>query len=80
MELIDGTDVTDRRIEMELINSHARETQREENKAVQAIKENNKFFFNYARNKSNVKNGIWPLEEDGKAVVEDKSKADVFLK
>ena len=47
------------KIETELVDSHAREAQREENKAGQAIKENSKFFFNYARNKSNVKKGNW---------------------
>ena len=39
------------KIEQNLIDSHAREAHADEEKAVQAIKTNSKFFFNYARQK-----------------------------
>lgn len=68
------------KIEQDLLESHDREAQLEEEKAVQAIKINSKFFFNYARQKSNTKERIGPLEEGGKMVVEDKQKAEVFSK
>ena len=66
-------------VEEDLINSHRRETQREEEKAVQAIKSNHKYFFSYARSKSTLRDGLGPLETDGKVVVFDNDKAEVLL-
>ena len=54
-------------IENKLIASHIAEIQRQEEHAINCIKENPKFFFKFARNKSHVKSPVGPLmDEHGK--------------
>ena len=48
-------------LELKLVESHTAERLREEREAVDRIKENPKFFFKYARDKSLVKKPIGPL-------------------
>ena len=65
-------------IESELLTSHQREEERNEEKAVANIKENPKYFYKYARNKSETKTSIGPFIIDGKLVYEGREKANIL--
>ena len=67
-------------LEHQLVASHRNETRRTEEKAVKAIKTNSKYFYNYARSKSNIKSRIGPFDVDGVNVVEALDKAKVLLR
>lgn len=55
-------------VEERIKESHMEELKREENKAIDAIKLNSKFFFKYADKKKTMRAGIGPLKKDGQLV------------
>ena len=50
-------------IEHELKNSNIRENKEEEKKAIEAINENHKYFYRYAKSKAQIKTSIGPLKK-----------------
>ena len=58
-----------REIEKKLKHSYDKDRDRNEHKAVTAIKKNAKYFFNYAKKFSKVKTGIGPLEDADKNLI-----------
>ena len=55
-------------LEFKLIESHKKEEREKEQRAVETIKENSRYFFTYAKTKSKVKIPIGPLEEHGNII------------
>ena len=52
-------------LEFKLLESHRNEAKRKEDKAVGKIKENPKYFFAYAKEKSHIRAPVGPLEKGG---------------
>ena len=65
-------------IEYRLLESHKREARLMENRAVEKIRENPKYFFSYAKQKSRVKVPIGPLEEAGSIVTDPQKMSEVM--
>ncbi|MEL7196428.1 MAG: reverse transcriptase domain-containing protein [Bacteroidota bacterium] len=61
------TEIT--RIERDIMSSLHNEHMQEEEKAIENIKENSKYFFTYARKRRNAKRDIGPLKVDGNLLV-----------
>ena len=68
-------------IERKLIDSHVAEAERNEKNAVDRIKENPKFFYKFARNKSLVKKPVGPLvSSEGLVITEPKEMCSMLKK
>ena len=65
-------------IEVKLINSHTAERSWQELSAVDKIRNNSKFFFKYARDKSHVKSPVGPLSLDGEVLNDPKAMCDIL--
>ena len=65
-------------IEFKLLDSHKNEAKSKENKAVDRIKDNPKYFFAYAKGKSQIRVPIGPLEKGG-AIVSDPQEMSGIL-
>ena len=65
-------------IEEKLKLSHKMEAEKKEHDAISKIKENPKYFYRYAREKSVVKSPIGPFIQDNKTIVEPKEKAEIL--
>ena len=66
-------------IQVKLSESHMDELKRNESEAVQAIKENVKYFYQYAKKRSKLKVSIGPLEDDN-ALTTDPARMCELLK
>ena len=66
-------------VEQKLKESHITESNNKEKKAVANIKENPKYFYQYARSKSKLQTSIGPLIENGIIIYDAKEKANVLL-
>ena len=66
-------------VEQKLKESHIIESNNKEKKAVANIKENPKYFYQYARSKSKLQTSIGPLIENGIIIYDAKEKANVLL-
>ena len=65
-------------IEQEIKVSHLNELQRNEEKAVEAIRSNSKFFFNYAKRKAELRTEIGPLRRGSELVSEPSQMCDIL--
>ena len=65
-------------IEVALKASHETERLAEENRAIECIKTNPKYFFSYARTKSKTKTQIGPFEKDGETIQDPHKKAEIL--
>ena len=68
-------------IEKSIIQSHAKSRSYQENKAIQAIKKNSKYFFSYVKKMSKVKSKIGPLlDKNGKYISSPLEMANILAK
>ena len=68
-------------IEKKLQKSFKDSKQFAENKAIESIKKNSKYFFSYARKKSKIKTKIGPLiDKNGILTTRNKEMADILSK
>lgn len=67
-------------VESKLIDSHRRENDEVERRAVRRIKENPKCFYKYARSKSVIKSRIGPLVVDGRLLTDSTQKSAALLR
>ena len=65
-------------LESRLLESHRREREYDKERAVLAIKDNPKYFFSYARRKSEVKAMVGPFLKDGKIISDPKEKCEIL--
>ena len=65
-------------LEFKLLESHKREEKAREIKAVNTIRENSKYFFAYAKEKSNIRVPIGPLEEEGRLIKDEQEISQVL--
>ena len=66
------------KIEKDMIDSHEEQHSREEEKAVQKINADPKYFYNYARSKSKVKTPIGPLQCNNTTITDPKAIAELL--
>ena len=65
-------------LEYKLIESHKREEKAKEQKAINTIKTNSRYFFAYAKSKSKVKVPIGPLEDQGNFISDPKRVSQIL--
>ena len=65
-------------IEFKLLESHHREAKQRENRAVEKIKADPKYFFSYAKSKSKIRSQVGPLEEEGNIVSDPEAMSNVL--
>ena len=66
-------------LEERLVLSHINEQERQEEEAVQAIRTNSKFFFKYAKKKSEIRTAIGPLKR-GEVLIGDPAEMSEILR
>ena len=67
-------------IEFDLLQSHRREAEAMENRALNVIRENSKYFFSYAKSKSKIRVPVGPLEKDGKLLDDPQDMSELLQK
>ena len=67
-------------IEFELLESHRKEAEAMESRAVNVIRENSKYFFSYAKTKSKIRVPVGPLEQDGNLVDDPQDMSELLQK
>ena len=65
-------------LEFKLLEFHKKEEKAREIKAVNTIQENSKYFFAYAKEKSNIRVPIGPLEEEGRLIKDEQEISQVL--
>ena len=60
-----------KQIEEKILISHKKEAEDEENKAIETIKSNTKYFFSYAKKKQKIKNQIGPFTSENGSLITD---------
>ena len=65
-------------LDRQLVDSYDAELLRKEKKAIGKIKENSKFFYNYARSKSKMKSPIGPLFHNNKPVTDPQEMSEIL--
>ncbi|XP_076047312.1 uncharacterized protein LOC143028835 [Oratosquilla oratoria] len=65
-------------IENKLAESHENELKTEERRAVDAIKNNPKYFYSYARSKAEIRSSVGPISWQGRQITDPKEIADAL--
>ena len=67
-------------IETKLASSHREQRNREEERAINVIKTNPKYFYTYARSKAEIKAVIGPFTQDGQIISDPQAKSNILMK
>ena len=73
-----GLDLRIQQIDNQISLSHIEEQRREEELAVEAIRNNSKYFFSYAKSKRVCRPDIGPLEQDGALISDPGEMAEIL--